>query len=85
MEIVHLEPTTIARVRMPSSANTVARDIRSALDQIWEVIRSGHAVVAGHNVAVYHDLSDVVVEIYGDWSEDESELRTDLFDMLRPD
>jgi effector-binding domain-containing protein len=143
MEIVDLEPTTIARVRMSSSANTVARDIRAALDKVWEVIRSGH-VVAGHNVAVYHggfgdvefgvqvaeafapvgniepatspsgpaahevhrgpyselgsaharlrewavaehhDLSHVVVEVYGDWTEDESELRTDLFHMLRP-
>ena len=55
MEIVNLEPTTIARVRMSSSPSTVARDIRA------------------------------VVEVYGDWTENESELRTDLFHMLRPD
>ena len=145
MEIIDLDPTTIARVRMSSSPSTVARDIRAALDQVWGVIRSGHAAVAGHNIAVYHggfgnvefgvqvaeafepvgnvqaatspsgpaahevhlgpyselgsaharlrdwavaehhDLSDVVVEVYGDWTENESELRTDLFHMLRPD
>ena len=143
MEIVELEPTTIACVRLSTSPSAVARDIRAALDQVWDMIRRGQAVVAGHNIAVYHggfddvefgvqvaepfepvgnvrpstspsgpaahevhlgpysqlgsahsrlrewalaehhDLSDVVVEVYGDWTEDESELRTDLFHLLR--
>ncbi len=34
-------------------------------------------------LAEHHDLSDVIVEVYGDWTEDESELRTDLFHLLR--
>ena len=143
MEIVDLEPTTLAAVRTSTSQEMVAYDIRAALDQVWAVIRSGRAVTAGHNVAVYHggfgdvefgvqvaeafepvgdvrpatspsgpaahevhfgrydelgtahgrlrewaraqqhELSDVVVEVYGDWTEDESELRTDLFHLLR--
>ena len=143
MEIVDLEPTTLAAVRTSTSQDMVAYDIRAALDQVWAVIRSGRAATAGHNVAVYHGgfgdvefgvqvaeafepvgdvrpatspsgpaahevhfgpygelgtahsrlrewaraqqhgLSDVVVEVYGDWTEDESELRTDLFHLLR--
>ena len=143
MEIVHLAPTTLAAVRTSTSQDMVAHDIRAALDLVWAVIRSGRAVTAGHNIAVYHGgfgdvefgvqvaevfepvgnvrpatsksgpaaheihfgpygelgtthqrlrewalaehhvLSDVVVEVYGDWTEDESELRTDLFHLLR--
>jgi len=144
MEILELEPTTMARVRCSTSAEGIGDDIRAALDQVWTLIRAGGAAVAGHNIAVYHggfddvelgvqvtgpfppagevepatspsgpavhdahygpyhrlgaahgairvwaaaeavELSDVVVEIYGDWVEDESQLRTDLYHLLRP-
>jgi hypothetical protein len=144
MEIVELEPTTMARVRCSTTADRIGADIRAALDQVWALIRAGGATVAGHNIAVYHggfhdvelgvqvagpfppqgdvapapspsgpavheahlgpydglrathdavrhwaaaediELSDVVVEVYGDWVEDVSQLRTDVYHLVRP-
>jgi hypothetical protein len=49
----------------------------------YSALGSTHSRLREWAIAQHHDLSDVVVEIYGDWTEDESELRTDLFHLLR--
>jgi len=66
MEIVELEPTTLARVRCSNGLGATHNAVRR-----W---------AAAEGV----ELSDVVVEVYGDWVEDASQLRTDVYHLLRP-
>ena len=63
VQVVEVAPTVIASVRRRIAWREIAANVRPLLDVVWAFLRTGAVDVAGHNVLVYHAISDTEVEV----------------------
>jgi len=50
----------------------------------YRELQTSHQAVAGWSRRNGHNLAGTCWEIYGDWNEDPTQLRTDIFHLVRP-